>query len=985
MRYSILIPVSTCFLIGCAPKPFDNPSYKISESFKLNAFDGKVTQLTHKKSGAGLVLIKNKDQARGFTIAFKTPPYNDTGLFHIFEHAVLAGSRLYPSKSTFFNVSRSSVASFINAMTGSVNTYYPFVTRDPEDFDNLLSVYMDAVFFPKAIQDPRIIKREGWRYETHSKTKTMSINGIVFNEMKGAYSSPRRLLWLNLNRSLLPQTPYAYSSGGFPEKIATLTFEQIVEAHKKYYHPQNSLIILYGDIDFPKTLDTIDKQFLSHFRQNKKFKSPEIALQKDFNTSYSSPVTTTYPGPEKPKKDFAAKGYVLGKLAPLEEDALSIMLQAFVSNNIAPLKLRTLKEGLATSVFYQQLEGRDNALAFIFEGTDSSKLKTLEDTLQDEINTLAQKGLDQKFLTSILNKFEFSYKEKNHNSKHKGLFLFRVIQDHWLYPDRPLAQAMDIRSRFKKLRKLFKDKLFVKNFFQKHFQKNLHSRWIIMKPDPGFSKKFNKSLAQKITEALKVKSFSEYEKEDKLYREWVSAKETEEITGKTPLLKLSNIKVDEKAIPFKKYKSDFYEVIEYPQSTGGISYINFYFDLQGVKENHLKNLNLFKYLLKKVNTNHYSFQELSQQIDTYMGRLNFRINTYQSFKDTKKFKPFMVVHLRFLNENSTKSMQLLKEVLIHSQFSQEDRIQNLLDELKTKMSNSIPHRAMGLSQNAAHKSFFPLQGAFIDEVSGGSFEEYILSLKEGSPQLLQKFKTLLGNIFNQKRLHLVTMTTDQRQLKTLKKEITKLNKLLPAHSSKNQQWAFATQKNYEGYVIPGEVQYLTEATSFEERGLEYDGALIVYSKYLNQHFMLPQLREQSGAYGAWSSVSRNKLWTLQTYRDPHLKKSFDIFSQSVDFMKKEKLNHEKLKPSIIGSLKTFYRDRSVSEKTGLMTYLYLSDLTWEDYIKTKKEILETKSEDFQKISQALESSLKKSKKAAAGKYEKIKKDAPFLKEILSFL
>ena len=972
--------------MSCTPKHVDNPSYKTEEKFNLKSMDGEVTQLIHKKSGAKLVLIKNKDQARSFMISFRTPPYDDTGLFHIFEHAVLAGSRLYPSKSTFFNVLQSSVASFINAITGSVSTFYPFTTRDPKDFNNLLSVYMDAVFFPKVVEDPRIIKREGWRYEVHPETKKMSVNGIVFSEMKGTFSSPHRLLWLNLNRSLLPQTPYTYSSGGFLEKISTLRFEQIVEAHKKYYHPQNSLICLYGDIDFQKTLTTIDKEFLSHFSQNKDFKTPEIALQKDFSKSSASIITVNYPGHEQPKKDFVAKGYVLGKLTPLKEVAINVILEAFVSNNIAPLKLRILKTDIAASVFYQKLEGKDNALAFVFEGTDGAKVKALGEILQDEINKIAHQGLDQKLLISILNKFEFSYKEKNSNSRHKGFFLSKVIKNHWLHPDQPLAQELDFISQFKKLRKLLNDKNFVKDTFQKHFKENTRFRWIVMKPNPKFSEKFNTSLKEKIATALKLKPLEEYEKEDKLYRQWVSAKEPQEILRKTPLLKLSDLKTVEKPIPFNKSKGDTYEIIEYPQSTSGISYIHLFFDLKGVEGSNLKKLNLFTYLLKKTNTENYSFQELSREIDTYIGHLDFDIKTYQSFKETKHFKPFLVVKLRFLDENRTKSISLLKELLAHSQFSPKDRIQNLLDELKTKMSNSITYRAMELSVKAAEKSFFPIQGAFIDETSGGTFEEYILKSKmKPANQLSPKFKTILSNIFNQKRLRLVTITADPKQLKTLKTEIAKLKNSLPSPGSKDQKWSFSTQKQYDSYIIPGEVQYVTEAAFFKEQGLKYSGALEVYSNYLTNHFLFPRLREQSGVYGVWNQVSRNGLWTMKTYRDPNLKKSFDIFSQSINFMKKESLDHEKLKPTILGSLKSFYRDQSISEKTYRMTYLYLSDLSWDDYMKTKKEILETTPESFQKISQALESALKKSKKAAAGNAEKIKKEAPFLKETLSFL
>ncbi len=985
MKKSILIPISAGLLMSCTPKHVDNPSYKMLESFKSKILNGEVTQLIHKKSGARLVLIKNKDQAQSFMVAFRTPPYDDTGLFHIFEHAVLAGSRMYPSKSNFFNVARSSVASFVNAMTGSVSTYYPFITRDPKDFDNLLSVYMDSVFFPKVIEDQKIIKREGWRYEIHPETKKMSINGIVFSEMKGAFSSPHRLLWLNLNRSLLPQTPYAHSSGGFPEKISTLQFEQIVEAHKKYYHPQNSLIFLYGDIDFAKTLTTIDKDFLSHFDEDKNFKPPEITPQKNFDTSKPSIVKMSYPGNTQPKKDFVAKGYVLGKLTPVEKNSIYVLLTAFVSSDIAPLKLRISKEGIATSVSFRYLEGSDNAVAFVFEGTEGSKIKELEDILQEELSKIIQQGLDQKFLTSILNKFEFSDKEKNSNASHKGLFLGRVIKDHWLHPDQSLAQELDSISQYKNIRKLLNKKHFVKAAFKKHFKQNTHFRWLVMEPDPNFSKKFNDAIKEQISTALKLKPFNEYEKEDTLYREWVSAKEPQEIINKTPLLKLSDLKADEKPIPLNKSKTDRYEIIEYPQSTSGISYITLFFDLKGVKKNNLKKLNLFTHLLKKTDTEHYSFQDLSREINTHIGHLDFDIKTYQSFKETEQFKPFLVVKLQFLDENRTKSINLLKELLIHSRFSPKDRAQSLLDELKMKMNNSIAYRAMGLSIIASAKSFFPNQGAFTDETRGGTFEEYILQSKIESHKITPELKNILVNIFNQNRLHLVTITAEENELKKLKSEIAKLSKSLPVQGSKDQEWPFSTQKNYSAYIIPGEVQYVSEATSFKKQGLEYSGALEVYSTYLSSHFLHPRLREQSGAYGAWNQVSRNGLWSIQTYRDPNLKKSFDIFSQSVNFMKEEKIDYEKLKPAILGSLTGFYRDRSISEKTYRMTYLYLSDLSWDDYMKTKKEILETKPEDFHKINQALGSALKKSKKAAAGNAEKIKKETPFLKETLSFL
>ena len=969
------------FFAGCTSRN-SYQSYETLNNFQLSSPKAEVVELKHKKSGARLVLLKNSDPSRTFMAAFRTPPYDDTGLFHIFEHTVLGGSRLYPSKSNFFRVAKSTVASFINAMTGSVNTTYPFVTRDPRDFNNLLSVYMDAVFFPKTIKDPRIVEREGWRYEVDPKTKKMSINGIVLSEMKGAFSSPYKTLRFHLNRSVLPQTPYANESGGLPEKISTLHFDQIVEAHKKYYHPQNSIIYLYGDIDYKKTLATIDREFLSHFSKTPGFTPPDIPLQTDFNYP-GKVVEATYPGPKAPNKDFVTKTYVLGSLTPLQRNASQVLVQAFVSKPASPLRIRILKEGFAQSLFSIDPESKDNAFSFVFEGTEASQQQKLEEALQEELDKVVRQGLDQELLNSILNKYEFYYKNKNSNGSHRGLGLGFSVVNNWLYPDLPLEEDLDIMGQFKELRQLLSDKSFVKNFFKKYFKKNTRSLWLVMKPDPLFSEKFNAGLEKNVQEALKTKPLAEYVKKDKTFRQWVVAEEPPEITDKTPLLKLSDITVDEKPIPFYKSKMGSTEVIEYPQETSGISYVKLFFDLKGVKEENLKNLELFTSLLMKTDTSNHPFRELSKQIDTYAGQMDFSVSTYQSIKNPEEFKPTLFVSLSFLNENRKKNFAILKELLTESQFSPVEHVDNLVKEIQVSMANSVSYRGRYLAAKASKKSFFPTLGAFDDERSGVVFQKYILKSKIDPKSLSSNLKTMLKSIFNKNRLYLATITADQKELKKSNTELGKLKNSLSSQESEDQKWSFSDQKNYDGYIIPGEVQYVIQTTSFKDEGLKYNGAMKVYSQYLNSHFMIPRLREQSGAYGASSYFAWNGLFGLSTYKDPNLKKSFDIFSQSVDFMKNEKLDQEKLRPAILGSLKPFYSDKSISSNTDFMTNLYLNDRSWEDYIRVKKEILSTTPEDFKKINEALSSALKKSKKAVAGNPDKIRKEAPFLKEVLS--
>ncbi len=981
-------------LLGSYPKSFgtsheansqgiSSSPYKTLGNFQLAFPMAQMVELEHIQSGAKLILVKNSDPARTFTVSFRTPPYDDTGIFHIFEHAVIKGSRLYPSKSNINRVRDASVASEANAYTGPVSTFYPFVTKDPKDFENLLSVYMDAVFFPKAVSDPRLIKREGWRYEVNPNTKKMSLNGIVFNEMKGLFAGPYKNLLFHLSRSVLPQTPYANESGGLPEKIVTLQFDQIVETHKKYYHPQNSMIYLYGNIDYEKTLATIDEQFLRHFHRTPGFTPPEIALQTDFNYS-SDVVEATYPGPPTPNNDFVVKTYVLGPLpTDAETSAAHVLTQALISWPSSPLKLRILREGLAQSVFQTSLRSEDNAFSFVFHGTDASQRERIGEVLDEELDKVINQGLDQEFLTSIVNHYEFTYKNKNSNGSHRGLTIGESVREHWLFPDQPLERDMDVAREFRELRELLKDESFIKDFFRKHFRENTHSRWLVMRPDPHFSEKFNAVIENQIEEALRAKPLAEYEKEDRVYQEWVSAKEPPEIKDKTPLLKLSDIKPDEEPAPFNKFKMGSTQVIEYPQETNGISYIKLFFDLKGVKEEDLKNLKLLTTLMRQTDTTNYPFQDLSRQISLHTGGFEFHISSYRSVRNPENFKPTLFVRTDFLDENRDKSLSLLRELLTESQFSPFDHVDALVRQLKLTMARNVsPDTMMGFAISGATKNLFPAYGAFNDETDGVIFRKYVLET-EIDPQLLSsRLKTMVRNIFNQNRLYMVTLTGEQKELKELGTEVERLRNALPSEGFPDQTWAFSDQQTYDGYAIPGEVQYNVEMVSLRDQGLEYHGSMHVYSQYLDARFMIPQLREQGGAYGAEASMGRYS-FLLLSYRDTHLKRTFDTFSRAVDFMKNENLDQETLTPFIIGSLKPFYSDLSVSQKTGLITQLHLTDNSWEDHMRIKREILSTTPEDFHRITEVLDSALENSTKSVAGNPKKLAEEAPFLQNILS--
>ena len=1003
---SFLLIFAVTLLVNCNPKKNSQPTYntytncesentcnpyEVLNKFSLTSGQGEVSELVHKKSGARLVLVKNKDSNRAFTVGFRTPPYDDTGVFHVFEHAVLQGSRLYPSKSNFENVRSSSIASTMNAFTAPVKTYYPFATRDPKDFDNLLSFYMDAVFFPNAITDPRIIKREGWRYEVNPDTKELSINGIVFNEMKGRLTTnPYRSLLSHLNRFVLPQTPYAYESGGLPEKIPDLTFEQIQQTHKRYYHPQNSLIYIYGDLDFERILTTIDEQFLRHFTKTPEYQPVKISRQEGFNYSKDEVVETTFPAESGPNKDYLARAYAFLE-EPDQESfahwiAIRVLLNAFIGNSLSPLKLRLTEEGFSNASVSYTYSGSTGSwfLAFIFSGVEADQREQLGKILDEEIEKAISQGLDPELLTSIINQYEFSTKEQKINGTKRGNKLGDTVLSDWIDPDTiPLIEKLDIVTQFRQVRKLLEDQDFIKDFFREEFKENNHSLWLVMRPDPEFSEKLEAKIQKHIDKALKLKPLSEYEKEDKAFRKWVSSEEPPEVTGKTPLLELSDIKIDDKPIASSKSSMDSTEIIEYPQYTGGISYLTLFFDLQGIQQEDLKNLQLLTSLFTKTDTTHYPFQDLSKQINTYIGNLKISTSIYHSFKNPEELKPTMRVSLSFLNENREKSMSLLQEVLTQSQFLPIDRTQNHIDIQQTSMRNNISSRAINFAFNSIQRTFFPNYTGLTEQTNGLRFAQYLLDSNLDAEELIPVFKTMVSDIFNQDRLFLATLVANEQELKELKNSLAELKKSLPAAGSKDQNWSFPQQSTYDAYSIPTQVQTVIQVTPFKDQGLEYSGTMKVYSNYLNTNYMTPTFRERRGAYSTKSYFTRDGLFVMYTYSDPNLKETFDTFPEALEFMKNEELDQEKLRPAILGALKLFYDDVSNLQRTYHATSRYLIGRGWDDVIKTKQEILNTNLEDFQEITNALIPALENSEKTVVGNEDKIKQEAPFFENILS--
>lgn len=971
------------FLFGC-DSISNFIAYKTVKKAQVDGIDGEISELVHRKSGAKILLIKNKDKARSFNIAFKTPPYDDTGLFHIFEHAVLAGSRLYPSKSNFFNVLGSSVASYINATTWPFFTWYPFVTTNYADFENLFSVYMDAVFFPKVLTEPNIIKREGWRFEVDQKEK-LSINGIVLSEMKGVFSNPMAHIEHNTEKIMVKNSPIAFQSGGLPSQVASLTFEQIRDAHQKYYRPQNALIVLYGDIDYPKVLSQMNSEFLSHFKKDEEFKDPEVT--KETKLPEDKEFIFPYPGEDKPNKDFVVNArYIKDNLNSEESMFLKVILNALIDEPSSPLRELIQKEKLAKNLSFDVSLGFDHLITIIFEGSSATKKLTLKEKLNEVLNDAAENGINKDLLLSVFNSFEFSYKEQNLNGNHRGMGIAVLSIRNWILYHNDFFEQLNIAKRFEKIRAMVNDANYVKSFIKKHLIANPTERWFVFYPNPNFSKEFNQGLDKRIDAALSKKTLKQWKKESKEFKDWVSAKEDPTILAKTPSIDLKTVKVEFQSPQRLDSKVAGVETFFYPKETNGISYVDFFFDLSGLPLHQIKLMKFFVKFIQQTDTDHYKYKDLSREIAKNIGDLSFHIHSFQSIKDRNQFKPTLWVRASYLDVNIEKVFSIITELFNHANFGPYEHIKNLVGNLKSDYQFTVARRAPMLSELAATKSFFPQLTGFLAETQGGSFEKYMKLLDTSNDQQMQFIQNNLALsrsiVFNRDRLYLMALTSTQKQRPLINERLQQIVESLETKSFPNQQWFFDRLPQFDSFSIPGEVQYVTLASDVKDI-LPYHGSLVVYANYLRKNYLIPKLREQQGAYGANSKFGKNGIFTMSTYRDPNLKKSITALEEVIEFMEKNPAQGQELIGVVIKSLMPYFKDEAVIDQTTKDLQFYLTEQSWEDYQRIKTEIMSTTPEKMAEITEKLKLALKTKTYGVVGNKEILKKEGEFLKNTYS--
>lgn len=880
------------------------------------------------KTGAELMYIKCGDNNKVFCAAFRTPPENNTGVFHVLEHCVLCGSQKYPLKDPFGELSKGTLHTYLNAMTFRDKTLYPVAGTNETDFFKMTDVYLDAVFFPIAKEKKEIMLQEGVNLKLDSDGNVTGYGGIVFNEMSGSFAEPDEYLKAKAYEKLFANSAYMYDAGGLPEEIPQLSYEYLLTRYEKNYHPGNAFLYLYGDLDIEKYLIHIDNEYLSHFTESfQKIEIPTIKLperQIEFeitgNKNYGL-ITVCADMENSPK-------IITG---------LSLLSRYLFRSEASPVKRLILEEKLGDDISdFLDFHLPKPALNITIKNCVS--ISMVKDRIFRVINDLAKNGFDEELLESTFQTTEFHIKEENYGYRPKGLHYLILMSSRWLYGGDPF----ELLSRKKILDEIRNDKEYLKDLAIRFF---INNNAIVSGQTTGtstpeqFSVRKADSFAIADNEALSC---------------YQNIQEDEKTLSLIPTLSLSDIEKKAEIIPFE-IEPDL-KLSRTRLETNGITYMNFLFDIKDTSE-LTNNLSLLSYLLGKLDTKNYKFCELNKKTAAHLGGINFSHHCFSSVCN-RSFKPKFMVGVKALDENIDKAFEYTKEIILGTLFTDEQRIKSLILEYKAQLYSRIISGGHSFALSYASASLHPAD--LHDEITSGiTFYNYLSSLIN-TAKLCEELNRLSQSIFNEGNFSFHYTSKNN----AVEKYLADFSESLPRHPQINSQIIMEeTPKiNHISGEITRNARFITGtpvyfngcAFDYIANGCNYDGSMIVLTNILNNQYLMQKIRLEGGAYGFSGSFNRRGLACFYSYRDPNVDKTYDVFKSMNSFVENLELSDRQMTQYIIGALNSFDSPKRPSVSGMLALTRYLCGIT-DDYLQRERnEILQTTPEKLRDFSHMLE-------------------------------
>ena len=964
----------------------DLAEYEILDEHRVEDVQSDGFILRHKKSGARIAILSNNDDNKVFYIGFRTPPEDETGVPHIIEHTTLCGSKKFPVKDPFIELAKGSLNTFLNAMTYPDKTVYPVASCNDQDFKNLMDVYLDAVFNPNITKYEEIFKQEGWHYELTGKDDELKINGVVYNEMKGAYSSPDEVLSSQIYRSLFPDNTYSKDSGGNPEYIPKLTYEAYLDFYHKYYHPSNSYIYLYGDMDVVERLEWLDKEYLSLYDYKKVNseinKQPAFDEIKNVEAQYSITMDDS-----QENKTYLSYNRVVGDtLDEMLYQAFDVLDYALVSSPGAPVKQALIDAGIGDDVYGSYDAGiLQPVFSFVAKNANASQADEFESIIENTLKEVVKTGINKEALLAGINSSEFKFREADFGQFPKGLLFGLNCLDSWLFDDMKPFIHLECLGTFAKLRKAVDTDYFEK-LIQEYLLDNTHGSSVTVKPKRGLGNEREEALAKELSDYKASLSDEEIKKliEDtehlKKYQEEPSS---DEDLRKLPMLTRADMKKN--AMPFSNIEDELLDVkvVRHDIESNGIDYISFLFDAGDFAQSELGYLGFFTNALGLVSTEKYSYTDLANATNIYTGGISTGTASHPDIKDRNNFVFKFEVKLKVLEKNLDKALELMEQMLLSSDFTDTKRLGELVAQIKARLQANLSSSGHLVAAMRSMSSF-SRYALYQDELKGIAFYRSICriekELSKSPKSVSDKLAAIAKKLFARNRM-LISFTGNNEAYGNAKPSLEKVIAGFDKMSAVGNQAEVHFNTAKEAFIDASQIQYVAKTGDFICEGYEYTGALRLLRIILSYDYLWINVRVKGGAYGCMNTFLRSGESYFVSYRDPNLSDTLDVYDRIPEYIKSFSPDERDMTKYIIGTFSALDTPMNPEAKGSRSLSAYLEGITYEQIQKERNEILNAQPEDIRRLADLVEAVLKKDSICVIGNENMIKESAGLFENV----
>lgn len=906
---------------------------QINKTF-IPEIDCTVHQYEHDKTKAKIIYFETDDKHKTFGISFRTPPPDSTGVPHIIEHSVLCGSRKYPLKDPFIELSKGSLNTYLNAMTYPDKTIYPISSENDRDFQNLMDVYLDAVFFPNIYANDMILMQEGWRYHIEDKQAPLAYKGVVYNEMKGAFSSAEEVAFRKIKEELFPDTIYNNESGGAPENIPDLTYEAFLDFHQTYYHPSNCYIGLYGAMAIDDVLQFIDASYLSQFDYQEV--NSEIKEQPPFK----APKEVAYPysvAEDKPNQHYMSYNTVVGETIDRQLMVeMGILEYVLLETPASPLKKALIQKGIGDDVFGAfQTHMKQPIFSVMAKNVNETKKEAFYTVIEEELRRLVKEGIDQKLLNGAIQVKEFELREGDFKGYSKGLLYYISAMKGWIYDQDPIVY-LQYETILETIHKR-KDTRHFEALIEKYLLNNPHTLKMTLEPKVNLDQEIEEAVQEKL-DAIKAswdeKTLDKHIQKTLAFNAYQNTLDSEEAKKSIPLLKKEELETQMKYPRYEVRKNKGRDYIVTPIFTNQIAYLNWYIDLEGIENKYMPYLGMIVGMLTKLNTKNYDYETLSMALDEHLGSISFHIQAMHNIDQPEAFKKMFVVSSKALCHKIDEQVELMREIIVDTDFTSSERIYEILKEMKSMMEMNISGEGHKIAYGRLLSGFSPVE-AFEEEVKGLTFYHHVCDLVERwndtKEQIILDLQTAY-QFLNNKSRYQVGLTVDEKEVPQVIQKVEDTLETMHTQKITPLENKFIPCEVKEGLVYPGNVNYVAMGYNFKKLGYQYHGGLNMLKSILGMDYLWNEVRVKNGAYGCFSDFRKSGNMFFVSYRDPNVEETLKVYQDVADYVANMELSERELLQYLIGTISSldFPYTPSTEGRSGQMYYL----------TQTKKEELQ---------------------------------------------